>query len=228
MRSPRILMVEDETDVLSLNKRHFEEQGYEVETAKTLGEARILLWERPPDLVLLDVMLPDGTGFDFCAELRRVTAAPILFLTCMGGNEDIVKGLLSGGDDYMVKPYNLDVLSARVVALLRRQGLFGAGRIELPPLVIDLRSGRAALFGEDIPLSPKELYLLAHLVSHAGQELSAEQLYRAVWGEPAGVYKNTVKTHIANLRKKLRLDDGSPFELCTTSSRKYLFLKVLF
>ncbi len=228
MRSPRILMVEDETDVLSLNRRHFEEQGYQVDTAKTLDEARAKLWERPPDLVLLDVMLPDGSGYDFCSELRKTTTAPIIYLTSMGHNENIVRGLMCGGDDYIVKPYNLDVLSARVMAQLRRQGLSGAGRIELPPLTIDLHSGKATLNGEDITLAQKELQLLAHLASNAGQELSAEDLYRAVWGEPTGVYKNTVKTHIANLRRKLRLDDGSAFELCTTSSRNYLFLKVLF
>lgn len=228
MRGPRILMVEDETDVLSLNRRHFEEQGYEVDTAKTISEARKKLWERPPDLVLLDVIMPDGTGFDFCTELRKVSTAPIIYLTCMGNNEHIVKGLMGGGDDYIVKPYNLDVLSARIAAQLRRQGLSGAGRIELPPLSIDLRSAKVTLSGENIPLAQKELQMLAHLVSNAGQEFSAEELYRASWGEPIGSYKNTVKTHISNLRRKLKLDDGSPFELCMTSSRKYMFLKVMF
>lgn len=228
MRSPRILMIEDETDVLSLNKRHFEDQGYAVDTAKTLGEARTKLWERPPDLVLLDVMMPDGSGYDFCAELRKITTAPIIYLTCLGRNEDIVRGLMGGGDDYIIKPYNLNVLSARVMAQLRRQGITGAGRIELAPLTIDLHSGKATLNGEDIRLAPKELQMLAHLVSHAGREFSAEDLYRAVWGEPVGVYKNTVKTHIANLRRKLRLGDDSPFELSTTSARKYMFMKVMF
>ncbi|HWR19497.1 MAG TPA: response regulator transcription factor [Clostridia bacterium] len=228
MRNPRILIVEDETDVLSLNRRHFEEQGYEVDTAKTLSEARTKLWERPPDLVLLDVMLPDGTGFDFCAELRKITTAPIIYLTCLGNNEHIIKGLMAGGDDYIVKPYNLDVLSARVMAQLRGRGLLSAGRVELPPLSIDLCSGRVTLDGEDIPLAQKEMQMLAHLASNAGKEFSAEDLYRAVWGEPIGAYKNTVKTHISNLRRKLKLDDGSPFELYMTSSRKYLFLKVMF
>ncbi len=157
-----------------------------------------------------------------------MTTAPIIYLTCLGANEDIIRGLMCGGDDYLIKPYNLDVLSARVMTQLRRSGLSGFGRIELPPLTIDLCSGRVTLCGEDIPLAQKEMQMLAHLASHAGMEISAEDLYRAVWGEPIGVYKNTVKTHIANLRRKLRLDDGSPFELCTTSSRKYLFVRVMF
>jgi len=228
MHSLRILMVEDETDVLSLNKRYFEEQGYAVDAARTLGEARAKLWEHPPDLVLLDVMMPDGSGYDFCAEIREITTAPIIYLTCLGSDDHIVKGLMGGGDDYIVKPYSLDVLSARVVAMLRRHSLSGAGRIELPPLVIDLRSGRATLRGEDIALAQKEMQLLAHLASHAGQAFSAEQLYRAVWDEPVGVYQNTVRMHISNLKKKLKLDDGSPFELAMTSDRRYMLSKVIF
>ncbi|MCL2748159.1 MAG: response regulator transcription factor [Oscillospiraceae bacterium] len=228
MGRPRILMVEDEADVLSLNKQHLLEQGYEVDAARTLGEARAIVWERPPDLVLLDVMLPDGSGYDFCAEVRRITTAPIIYLTSMGGDENVVKGFMGGGDDYIVKPYSLDVLSMRVMAQLRRQGLSGAGRIELPPLAIDLYAGRATLGGEEIPLAPKELQLLAHLVSNAGQGFSAEELYRAVWDEPMGFYANTVRKHISSLKKKLKLDDGSPFELRLTGDRRYVFIKVMF
>jgi len=228
MNSLRILMVEDETDVLSLNKRHFEEQGFLVDTARTLSEARNKMWESPPDLVLLDVMMPDGSGYDFCKEIRNITTAPIIYLTCLGSDDNIIKGLMGGGDDYIVKPYNLDVLSARVVAMLRRQSLSGAGRIELPPLVIDLRSGKVTLHGEELSFAQKELQLLAHLVSNVGQAFSAEQLYRAVWNEPAGVYKNTVRMHISNIKKKLKLDDGSPFELTMTSDRRYIFSKVIF
>ena len=228
MHSLRILMVEDETDVLSLNKLHFEEQGFVVDAARTLGEARAKLWESPPDLVLLDVLMPDGSGYDFCGEIRSITTAPIIYLTCMGSDDNIIKGLVGGGDDYIVKPYSLDVLSARVVAMLRRQALSGAGRIELPPLTIDLRSGKVTLHGEEVSLAQKELQLLAHLVSNVGQAFSAEQLYRAVWDEPAGVYQNTVRMHISNLKKKLKLDEGSPFELAMTSDRRYMFSKIIF
>ena len=228
MRKPVILMVEDDTDVLSLNKRHFEEQGFEVDAARTLGEARAKLWERPPDLVLLDVLMPDGSGYDFCAEIRKLTSTPIVYLTCMGSDDNIVKGLMGGGDDYIVKPYRLDVLSARVVAMLRRQGLSGAGRIELPPLTIDLRIGKVTLDGVEIPLAQKEIQLLAFLASNIGQAFSAEQLYNSVWDEQVGVFQNTVRMHISNIKKKLKLDDGSPFELALTSDRRYMFSRVIF
>ena len=228
MRNPRILMVEDETDILSLNKQHFEEQGYEVDAARTLGEARAKLWEGPPDLVLLDVQMPDGSGYDFCAEIRKMTSTPIIYLTGMGSDDNIVKGLTEGGDDYIVKPYRLDVLSARVMAMLRRQGLSGAGRIEVPPLAIDLRSGKVTLGGVEVPLTQKELQLLAYLVSNIGQAFSAEQLYSAVWDEIAGVYQNTVRMHISNIKRKLKLDDGSPFEIALTGDRRYMFSRVIF
>ena len=228
MRNPRILMVEDETDILSLNKQHFEQQGYEVDAARTLGEARAKLWERPPDLVLLDVQMPDGSGYDFCAEIRKMTSTPIIYLTGMGSDDNIVKGLTEGGDDYIVKPYRLDVLSARVMAMLRRQGLSGAGRIEVPPLAIDLRSGKVTLGGVEVPLTQKELQLLAYLVSNIGQAFSAEQLYSAVWDEIAGVYQNTVRMHISNIKRKLKLDDGSPFEIALTGDRRYMFSRVIF
>jgi len=221
-------MVEDETDILSLNKQHFEQQGYEVDAARTLGEARAKLWERPPDLVLLDVQMPDGSGYDFCAEIRKMTSTPIIYLTGMGSDDNIVKGLTEGGDDYIVKPYRLDVLSARVMAMLRRQGLSGAGRIEVPPLAIDLRSGKVTLGGVEVPLTQKELQLLAYLVSNIGQAFSAEQLYSAVWDEIAGVYQNTVRMHISNIKRKLKLDDGSPFEIALTGDRRYMFSRVIF
>jgi DNA-binding response OmpR family regulator len=222
-----ILLVEDETAVLALNRRHLEAAGYRVLTARTIKEARAAVWERPPDLMILDVLLPDGSGYDFCVEFRKTSTAPVLFLTCMGQDVNIIQGLGSGGDDYLAKPYSMEVLLARVAAILRRSGHHG-GVIELPPLSIDLQTGRVLLSGELIPLSPKETQLLAFLTIHAGREFSAGELYRAVWGEDGGISVGTVKAHISKLRAKLHLDEGSPFELSLTPEKKYLFLKVRF
>lgn len=225
MRKAKILIVEDESDVLALNRGHLEAQGYSVFGAATLGEARAALWEHSPDIILLDVLLPDGSGYDFCAEIRKVSTAPILYLTCMNNDADIIRGLTEGGDDYMTKPYNLDVLSARVHAQLRRAGFPEAGRIELPPLVVDFLSGRATLYGKVIDLSQKELQLLGFFANHAGREFSAEQLFEAIWGAPPENAEETVKPHISRLRKKLGLDDGSPFELRVTRNRGYMFVR---
>lgn len=228
MRSARILVVEDETDVLSLNMEYLRGQGYEVLGAETLAKARALFWEYPPDLILLDVQMPDGSGFDFCTELRDTSTAPVIFLTSMGLDENIVHGIARGGDDYMVKPYSLEVLSARVMAQLRRNNFANSGKIEIPPLTINLQRGRVFLRGEEIYLSQKELQLLAYLASNAGREFSAGELYRAVWGEDPVSSSGAVKTHISNLRKKMRLDESSPFEINFTPNKKYVFLKVRF
>lgn len=229
MRKPRILMIEDETDVLALNRKHLEPQGYEIHCAKTLEEARACLYEYPPDLILLDVLMPDGSGYDFCAEVRKNTTAPILYLTCMGRDEDAVRGLLAGGDDYIAKPYSLDVLSVRVIAALRRSGFVSAGRIEKPPLVIDLLSGRVTLDGVEISLTQKEMQLLGFLACHAGREFSPAEIYAAVWGEggAASSDAHTVRSYISKLRKKIRAGKGH-FDILLTPGKGYLFMRTGF
>lgn len=226
MKLIKLLMIEDETDVLEINREYFEGKGYEVICAAALTKARFLLEEHAPDLILLDVMMPDGSGFEFCKELRQKTNAPIIFLTCRDENESVVKGLLQGGDDYVTKPYDLNILNARVAAQLRRAGIMTAGKIELSPLTIDFLSGDATLGGERIPLTQKELQLLGCFALFAGRRLSVEEIYRRAWGEMSPGATGTIKTHVANLRKKLKLDDGGWFELASSGRNEYIFSKV--
>lgn len=226
MKKAKLLMVEDEADVLSINREYFEGKGYEVVCAPTLSQARFQLEEHNPDLILLDVMMPDGSGFAFCAELRQKTNAPIIFLTCRDENESVIKGLLQGGDDYVTKPYDLNVLGARVAAQLRRTGVMTAGRIELFPLSIDFLSGEATLEGENIPLTQKELQLLGCFALFAGRRLSCDELYRRAWGGGSPGAARTIAVHVANLRKKLRDDDGGWFELTNSGKEEYIFSKV--
>lgn len=228
MNKAKILLVEDEADVLSVNREFLEGQGYEVVCVQTLALARFHLEEQVPDLILLDVMMPDGMGWDFCAEIRKKTNAPVIFLTCRDENESVVKGLLQGGDDYITKPYDLNVLGARVAAQLRRTGIMSAGRIELLPLVIDLLSGEVTLDGEHISLTQKEIQLLACFALFAGRRLSCEDIYQRAWGGSAPGPSNTIAVHVAKLRKKLKLDDGSWFELKNTGKEEYIFSRVRF
>lgn len=229
MRAARILIIEDEVDLLCNNRAFLETQGYEVLTATRLSEARALLEQSRPDLILLDVMLPDGSGFDFCTYIRSITSAPVIFQTCRDDREDIIRGLSLGGDDYIAKPFDLDVLGARIASQLRRAGKFMSGRVELPPLAIDLMSGRATLAGTDIRLPQKELQLLAFLAANAGRRFSSEELYERAWGEPPLSATHTVTVHISNLRKKLRMDEeNSPFEISYTNERTYVLNKVAY
>lgn len=222
----KLLMVEDEVDVLAINKEFFEGKGYEVVCATTLGQARFYLEEHRPDLVLLDVTMPDGSGFDFCTELRRMTSVPVIFLSCMDNNESVVKGLIQGGDDYVTKPYDLNVLNARVGAQLRRTGFMTAGKIELYPLTIDLLSGEAILDGERIALTQKELQLLGCFALFAGRRLSYSEIYSRAWGGSSPGAAHTIAVHVANLRKKLRADGGGWFELINSGKEEYIFTKV--
>ncbi len=226
MKQATLLMVEDEVDVLAINKEYFEGKGYEVVGAATLAQARFQLEEHNPDLILLDVMMPDGSGFAFCAELRQKTNAPIIFLTCRDENESVVKGLLQGGDDYVTKPYDLAVLAARVGAQLRRTGDMTAGRIELFPLSIDFLMGEASLDGVRIPLTQKELQLLGCFAMFAGRRLSYNEIYRRAWGGSSSGAAHTVAVHVANLRKKLGADGGGWFELSNSGKGEYIFSKV--
>ena len=226
MKRIKLLMIEDESDVLEINREYFEGKGYEAICAATLARARFLLEEHAPDLILLDVMMPDGSGFDFCVELRQKTNAPIIFLTCRDENESVVKGLLRGGDDYVTKPYDLNILNARVAAQLRRSGIMSAGKIELSPLTIDFISGEATLDGERIPLTQKELQLLGCFALFAGRRLGFEEIYRRAWGEISPGAMGTIKTHVANLRKKLKLDESGWFELGSSGKNEYIFSKV--
>jgi len=228
MRKAHILMVEDEQKVSSFNREYLEGQGYTVSTAETISKARFLLEEYTPDLVLLDVMLPDGLGFDFCAELRQKTNAPIIFLTSRDEQDSVIKGLMQGGDDYIAKPYDLRILGARIAAQLRRKGIEFAGRIELPPMSIDVLSGIVTLEGRQVSLPPKELQLLCCLALSAGQRISDEELYRRTWGTEQGDWKSVVPVNISRLRKRIGLDDASVFEISNTKQMEYVLRKIRF
>lgn len=226
MKKPRILMVEDEPTILKTNAAYFEAQGYEVAAAASLSDARAALQETHPDLILLDVMLTDGSGFDFCSEVRQQTSAPIIYLTALGAYEDEERGFALGGDDYVVKPYKLNLLAARVAALLRRTGVASGGRLELPPLSVDTNTGLCLLSGQRVNLSQMELRLLYYFMENFGRRIDRDIIYESVWGMPPMNGSHTVREHVYRLRKKLNMAGPDSYFQITSEGRAYLFGKV--
>lgn len=206
MESPLLLLVEDSEEILEDNRKALEARAYQVLEARTLAQAKIRLLEHQPDLILLDVLLPDGNGVELCREIREMTAAPILFLTSLAESRQIVEGLRAGGDDYITKPYRMEELLARVEAQLRRLERLRGGEpvVSVGGLTLESHVQRAFLNGRDLLLKPKEYQLLALLVRSRDKALSAEELYREVWGMEVNADARTVLVHLSNLRAKLR------------------------
>lgn len=220
-----ILLVEDNTRIMNTNKEYFEFQGYSVLTAETLSDGKTALENHTVDLIILDIMLPDGSGIDFCAEMRKHRDVPVLFLTCLDDDASLVEGLKAGGDEYMTKPYKLSALSARAEALLRRVRLDKASEksFTVGPLLIDCGKRRVYLSGADSSLAPKEFDILLLLARDIGKGFTAEDIYSQVWDNDL-FDKRAVIVHISSLRKKLRMDDESPITI-TTEQRKYYCLR---
>jgi len=208
-----ILLIEDNGKLLNVNKEFFESEGYAVHTAETLAEGLSVLQKNPVDLIVLDIMLPDGSGIEFCAEIRKQYDVPILYLTCLSEDAALVDALKAGGDEYMTKPYNLDALLARVAALLRRVRMSSSAPavFTVGSLTVDPQKRAMYLDGADMLLKPKEFDLLLVLARAMGQRFTAEELYGLVWSGEA-IDTRTVTVHISALRKKL---DDSPFYILT-------------
>jgi DNA-binding response OmpR family regulator len=222
------LIVEDEIELAGVVARRLEEEGYKVAVAGSIAETRAILRAHSQNLVVLDVLLPDGSGLDLVPEIRRVTSAPIIFATALGEDAAVVRGLEAGGDDYITKPFNLDVLTARVKSLLRRAGVGSPAPIELPPLRIDLLAGQATIDGRQLRLTGTELKLLALFATNPGRGFAQAELLELVWNDTSGLPTNTVRVHISKLRRKLNEGFQSPFELVLTDEHRYAFQRLTF
>jgi len=202
MSEKRILLVEDNEQIMRGNERMLIRRGYEVVTALTLGEARKAVEAQMPDLIVLDIMLPDGSGLDFMGELRRYSKIPVLLLTGLTTNEDVVRGLTAGGDDYLAKPYDFGVLMARVEALLRRSEQIPE-KLTRDRLSLDVAAGVATLDGTDLLLTQKEFALLMIFTQNEERFISAEYLYEKAWKQPMLGDNQALKKTVFNLRKKI-------------------------
>ena len=223
-----ILMVEDEEQVLNTNCRMLQRRGYDVRTAQTVSEVCHQLEEQLPDLLILDIMLPDGNGLDICRRFREKTMRPVLFLTGKGDVRDKVEGLQQGGDYYLTKPYNFDEFLAVIQMLLARQKRleenFQASRqIMIGSLRLDLSDGHAYLNDIDIGLTRTEFSLLRLLAENQEKIFSPKELYEAVWGNFAGTDTSTIRRHIFNLRAKIGAEDTDEYDIVSVYGKGYLF-----
>lgn len=198
----RVVLIEDEDAVREGVERALRTEGLAVSSFSDLVDVDAIL-ETAPELVLLDVMLPHGDGFELASRLRARRDLPVIFLTARDGVEDKLAGFRVGADDYLVKPFALEELLARVRAVLRRSGRFVAP-LEAGGVLVDEGSGLATRDGQELGLTPTELRLLAFFVRHRGMVLSKHQLLTQVWGYDA-FDPNVVEVHVSALRRKLEL-----------------------
>jgi DNA-binding response OmpR family regulator len=219
-----VLLVEDNEKLNAINRRALEGAGHKVLTALTLAEARERLGANDPEVILLDVLLPDGSGIDFCGEIRGDTDAHILFLTSRTEHEDRIRGLDTGGDDYITKPYKLEEMLSRVRAAMRRRGMPPARVITREPLTLDTVAAQALLNGADMLLTGKEFALLLLLVQNEGKPISKEYLYETVWKAPMAGDGNALWKQLSTLKKKL--DTGGGAVALTASRGNGYMLKI--
>ncbi|MFO0744119.1 MAG: response regulator [Myxococcota bacterium] len=215
---PLVLVVEDELAMRRFLRASFGAQGYRMLEAETLAEARVIATTHNPDLIILDLGLPDGDGVAFTRELREWSHVPIIVVSARGRESDKVDALDAGADDYLTKPFAVGELLARVRVALRHARL-AAGASEpvlvVGPLKLDLPGHVAWLDGQELKLTPTEWRLLALLATHAGKVLTHRQILKEVWGPNQVEHTHYVRVYMAELRKKLEPDPTRPRLLVT-------------
>jgi two-component system, OmpR family, response regulator RegX3 len=213
-----ILLVEDEVSITEPLAAALEREGFDTRVAGTVGDALEQAGQLQPDLVLLDVMLPDGSGYDVCRELRRSSQVPIIMLTARGEEADRVIGLELGADDYVVKPFSAREVTARIRAVLRRAepaAPEGGGAIEIGQIRLDPAKREVRRDGKTLELSRKEYDLLELLMRDAGTVIKRERLIEQVWDTNWFGSTKTLDVHVSGLRRKLGDDSAAPRYLHT-------------
>jgi two-component system response regulator RegX3 len=222
-----VLLVEDEEAITAPLTEALQREGFRAQTARTLADGLETARRVRPDIALLDVMLPDGSGFDLLRELRSDGRTPVIMLTARGDEADRVLGLELGADDYVVKPFSARELVARIRAVLRRASAAAApatpGRLRIGDLDLDPSARMVSLDGEPLDLTRKEFDLLALLMGHAGSVLSRERLIDEVWDVNWFGSTKTLDVHVSGLRKKLGDDPADPRYLHTVRGVGFRF-----
>jgi two-component system KDP operon response regulator KdpE len=213
---PRVLVVDDEPQILRGLKIVLRSAGYAVEQAENSGEALASLADHVPDVLLLDLVLPDGDGVDVCRQVRRWSKVPIVVLSAVGDERQKVRALDAGADDYVTKPFGTEELLARLRAVLRRSPESdGSARIQIGELTVDVSEQRVTRAGTPVHLTPIEFELVRILAKHRGRLVTQRQLLREVWGPEYTQSTHYLRVHVANIRAKLEADPARPRHLLT-------------
>jgi len=224
MSNELVLIVDDEKTLVKALTFNLEKEGFKVEPAYDGEEAMEKVFSLKPDIVVLDLMLPEIDGFEVCRQIRKKLEVPIIMLTARSEDIDKVLGLELGADDYLTKPFNSRELVARIKAILRRSAAYeqeAKKQIQIGKLHIDLLQHRVRLDGKDISLTSKEFALLSFLAVNAGNVYSREQLLEQVWGYDYYGDVRTVDVHIRHLREKLEDDPANPHLIITVWGTGY-------
>jgi two-component system KDP operon response regulator KdpE len=221
MTGARILVVDDEQQILRALRTSLRGAGYEVETADTAEGALAAAAMRPPEAVILDLVLPDGSGIDVCRELRKWSSAPVILLSAVGEEREKVAALDAGADDYVTKPVGIDELLARLRAVLRRTAPDADPVIEVGELVVDLEKRAVTLAGKPVHLTPHQFELLRVFAMNKGKLLTHKALLREVWVPGYGNESNLLHVNVSQLRRKIEPDRTHPRYLVTEPGAGY-------
>ncbi|MFL5895532.1 MAG: response regulator [Thermoleophilaceae bacterium] len=212
----RVLVVDDEPQIVRGLRVVLRNAGFQVDSAATKEEALDALAHRPPDAVLLDLVLPDGSGVDVCREVRQWSSVPIVVVSAVGDEREKVRALDAGADDYVTKPFGSDELTARLRAVLRRAVDAAAQpAIEVGDLVVDIPARRVTRAGAELHLTPIEFDLVRVLAQNRGRLVTHRQLLNEVWGPAYSEETHYLRVHVAHIRAKLEADPARPRHLLT-------------
>ena len=220
----RVLVVDDEPQILRALQTNLRGAGYDVVAAANAEEALAQAAMRPPDAVVLDLVLPDRSGTEVCRELRTWTAVPILILSAVGEEQEKVAALDAGADDYVTKPFGIDELLARLRALLRRAAPPSGPVVEVGELAVDLEKRAVLVAGERVTLTPTEFALLSLFVRNEGKLLTHSAILREVWGPAYGDESHYLHVYVSQLRRKIERDPARPRYLLTEPGAGYRFV----
>jgi len=215
MSGARILVVDDEQQILRALRTSLRGAGYEVETAATAESALTTAAMRPPDAIILDLVLPDGSGTDVARELRTWSSAPVIVLSAVGDEHEKIAALDAGADDYVTKPVGIDELLARLRAVLRRARPAGEPLISVGELEVDVQAHEVRVGGKPVHLTPHEFDLLRYLARNEGKLLTHRMILQEVWGPGYGDATNILHVNVSQLRRKLEPDPSRPRYLLT-------------